>query len=109
VKLGGWLPPLDKCSRCGRSLVARGEPAQPAYFSPSSSAIVCASCRRPGMRVISPAAMAAAQRMLVERLDRLSEESVPGRAAREVTEVMLDVIEHQIDRKLISRELLESA
>jgi DNA repair protein RecO (recombination protein O) len=109
VKLGGWLPPLDKCSRCGRSFLARGESAQPAYFSPSSSAIVCSNCRRPGMRVISPAAMAAAQRMLVERLDRLGEESVPGRAAREVTEVMLDVIEHQIDRKLISRELLESA
>ncbi|HKN60125.1 MAG TPA: DNA repair protein RecO C-terminal domain-containing protein, partial [Candidatus Acidoferrales bacterium] len=91
------------------SLLARGEPAQAVYFSPRSSAIVCSNCRRPGMRVISPAALAAAQRMLAERLDRLSEESVPPRTAREVTEVMLDVIEHQIDRKLISRELLESA
>jgi DNA repair protein RecO (recombination protein O) len=109
VKLGGWLPPLDRCSKCGRALPGKNEPAQAAYFSPTSSAIVCANCRRPGMRVISPTALAVAQRMLVERLDRLSEESVPPRATREVTEVMLDVIEHQIDRKLISRELLESA
>lgn len=109
VKLGGWLPRLDACSRCGRALHADAEPAQPAYFLPSASAIVCGNCRRPGMRVMSPAALAAVRRMLAERLDRLNEDSVPPRAAREVTEVMLDIVEHQIDRKLTSRELLESA
>lgn len=106
VKLGGWLPPLNACSRCGRALQGNAEPA---YFLPSASAIVCGNCRRPGMRVMSPAALAAVRRMLAERLDRLNEDSVPPRAAREVTEVMLDIVEHQIDRKLTSRELLESA
>ena len=109
VKLGGWLPALEVCSRCGGPLHQNGEPNQPAYFSASASTIVCADCRRPGMRAISPAAMAAARRMLAERLDRLSPDSLPVRAAREVTEIMLDVIEHQIDRKLTSRELLEPA
>ena len=109
VKLGGWLPPLDICSRCGGPLPARGEPNQPGYFSSHSEAIVCANCRRPGMRTISPAALAAARRMLGERLDRLGGNSVPSRVAGEVTEIMLDVIEHQIDRKLTSRQLLESA
>jgi hypothetical protein len=50
--------------------------------------------------------------MLGERLDRLSQDPAPeplsDRAARELTDAMLDVIEHQIDRKLKSRELLES-
>jgi DNA repair protein RecO (recombination protein O) len=109
VKLGGWLPALETCARCGRALQRPGQPLQPVYFSTSGSAMVCANCRRPGLRVISPVALAAVQRMLAERLDRLNEELVPPRAAREVTEVMLDVIEHQIDRKLTSRELLESA
>lgn len=104
VKLGGWLPPLDACSRCGRALA----PAEPAYFSRSASALACAKCRTPGMRVVSSAALAAARKMLAERLDRLSEEIIPSRANRELTDVMLDVIEHQIDRKLLSRELLES-
>ncbi|MGA8220102.1 MAG: DNA repair protein RecO [Candidatus Acidiferrales bacterium] len=104
VKLGGWLPPLDACSRCGREL----GPAESAYFSRSASALACSKCRTPGMRVISPAALAAARKMLAERLDRLSEEIIPPRAARELSDVMLDVIEHQIDRKLLSRELLES-
>jgi len=104
VKLGGWLPPLNACSRCGRELA----PADPAYFSRGASALVCGKCRAPGMRVISPAALAAARVMLAERLDRLTEVIVPPRAAQELSGVMLDVIEHQIDRKLVSRELLES-
>ena len=109
VKLGGWLPALDRCARCSRGLADGAEGAQAAYFSRSSSAIACGNCRRPGMRAISASGLAAARKMLTERLDRLDEQSVSLRAAKEVTEIMLDVIEHQIDKKLISRELLESA
>lgn len=104
VRLGGWLPSLDSCARCGRAL----EPKEAAYFSPSASAISCGKCRRPGMRMLSPTGLAAARRMLAERLDKLTEEMIPPRTARELSDVMLDVIEHQIDRKLASRELLES-
>jgi hypothetical protein len=60
------------------------------------------------MRTLSPAALAAGRKMLAERLDKLTEEMIQPRAARELSDVMLDVIEHQIDRKLASRELLES-
>jgi DNA repair protein RecO (recombination protein O) len=108
VKLGGWLPSLDRCGRCGRELAA----AEGAYFLPSASAVVCGQCRKPGMRVLSPAALSLARKMLSERLDRLGDgadsNGAPPRAMRELTEAMLDVIEHQIDRKLTSRELLES-
>jgi DNA repair protein RecO (recombination protein O) len=108
VKLGGWLPPLDLCAFCGKALV----PDAPAYFAPSASAIACGKCRKPGMRVISAAALSVARRMLGERLDKLSQgetaSAIPARAIREVTNAMLDVVEHQIDRKLKSRELLES-
>jgi DNA repair protein RecO (recombination protein O) len=108
VKLGGWLPSLDRCGRCGRELPA----GDAAYFSAGASAIACGKCRMPGMRTLSPAAVSLARKMLVERLDRLSDgadsNGAPPRAMRELTEAMLDVIEHQIDRKLTSRELLES-
>jgi len=108
VKLGGLLPALDRCAFCGKA------PADDAaaYFSPSASAIACARCRKPGMRPISAAALSVARRMLGGRLDRLDQDESPdpfsARAARELTNAMLDVIEHQIDRKLKSRELLES-
>jgi DNA repair protein RecO len=104
VRLGGWLPPFHTCARCGKSL----DSGEAAYFSPSASAISCGKCRKPGMRAISSEALSAARTMLAERLGKLTEEIIPARAARELSDVMLDVIEHQIDRKLTSRELLES-
>ena len=107
VKLGGWLPNLDACGHCGRALTT-DTGGEAAYFSRSASGVACSKCRAPGMRVLSPVALAAARKMLAGHLDRLAEEMIPARPARELTDVMLDVIEHQIDRKLKSRELLES-
>ena len=104
VKLGGWLPPLEVCARCGKKINS----PDLAYFSRNASAIVCGKCRTPGMRLISAAALAAARKMLAERLEHSEVQLITPRAARELSDVMLDVIEQQIDRKLTSRELLES-
>jgi DNA repair protein RecO (recombination protein O) len=106
VKLGGWLPSLTRCAQCGGILNEQSG----AYFASSSSVVMCAKCRKPGMWVISPLALGAAQVMLQERLDRLTEDpqAISPRVARELADLMLDVIERQIDRKLKSRELLES-
>ena len=106
VKLGGWLPSLARCARCGEAL----DPNAAAYLNPSASAVMCAKCRKPGMRTLSPAALGAARKMLEERLDRLTgaPEAISPLAARELADLMLDVIERQIDRKLKARELLES-
>lgn len=111
VKLGGWLPSLDRCGSCGAVLGADAA----VYFSASAQALACTRCRRGGMRSVSPGAIALARKMLTERLDHLADASAYGssgapatRDIRELTEIMLNVIEHQIDRKLTSRELLES-
>ena len=106
VKLGGWLPSLNRCALCGSAL----DEKSPAYVARNASSVACANCRRPGMRVISPVALGAVSRMLEQRLDRLGQnaETISPIVAREVADVMLDVIEHQIERKLRARELLES-
>ncbi|HVB85513.1 MAG TPA: DNA repair protein RecO [Candidatus Dormibacteraeota bacterium] len=106
VKLGGWLPALDRCGFCGSPL-AEGASA---YIARGASAVACGKCRRAGMRPISPAALALARKMLRERLDSLVEGDTKSsglRETKEITAIMLDVIEQQIDRKLTSRELLE--
>ena len=47
--------------------------------------------------------------MLGERLDRVDQAAVPVQAARELTEAMLDVIEHQIDLQIdVMREMLSA-
>lgn len=103
VKLGGWLPALDRCAKCGRAVPA----GEGAFFSPRASAVFCKQCRQPGMRLLSANALAAARKILAERLDRIADDVAEPRALRELTDAMLDIVEHQIDRKLSSRELLE--
>ena len=104
VKLGGWLPPLDACARCGRALGPEGS----RVFFAERFGDLLQQVPQAGNAHAFARALGAARKMLAERLDRLSEEMISPRAARELTDVMLDVIEHQIDRKLASRELLES-
>lgn len=103
VKLGGWLPALDRCAKCGRAVGAE----ETAFFSPRASAIYCAKCRQAGMRALSPKALAAAKKIVGERLDKIDDGFVEPKYLRELTDCMLDIVEHQIDRKLMSRELLE--
>ena len=59
------------------------------------------------MRTLSASALSAARKMLTERLDKLNEDVAEPKFLREITDCMLDIVEHQIDRKLTSRELLE--
>lgn len=103
VRLGGWLPHLDRCARCGRELGAGG-----VFGSPMFSGLACPECRLPGMRAISAPGLALAQRMLAEKLERLAEEEHPATPLSELNAYLLDLIEHQIERKLNTRRLLES-
>lgn len=103
VRLGGWLPQLDRCVRCQSGLGAAG-----AFGSPVQAGLLCANCRRPGMRAIPGAELAFAQRMLTEKLERLIEQGQSAPVS-ELNAYLLDLIEHHIERKLRTRELLESS
>jgi DNA repair protein RecO (recombination protein O) len=103
LRLGGWLAPLDRCARCGREL---GEGA--AYENPQVPGFSCSACRGTGMCAISLAARIAARRMLAERLDKIPAAELQKTALRELTKYLLDLLEHQTERKLVSREMLES-
>jgi hypothetical protein len=59
------------------------------------------------MRAISKGALLGIKRIVSERLENLQDETIEARVTSEISNVMLDVIEVQIDRKLKSRELLE--
>src|ERR1700722_4864992 len=103
VRLGGWLPSLKNCTKCRAELGAG-----PAYFTPSHLGLTCERCRAPGLKPLSPAALAAARKIEGEKLERLNESEISPRAAAELTHFMLDVIEHQLEKKLKTRSMLES-
>lgn len=61
------------------------------------------------MKAISPDALNAGVKMLADRLDKIEASNIPKTALRELSRYSLDLIEHQIERKLVSREMLETA
>lgn len=103
VKLAGWLPALERCVRCGKELGAES-----GYATPLLPGIHCARCRRPGMHTLSAAARQTASLMLSERLDCIAEEKIGAAEAKEMTRFLLDIMEHQIERKLATRQLWET-
>lgn len=103
VRLGGWLGSLERCARCNAAL---GTGA--AFGSGVHAGLACANCRRPGMRLISGQALEIGRRMLAEKLEVMLEQSLSEADAGELSAYLLDIIEHQIERKLTTRELMEA-
>jgi DNA repair protein RecO (recombination protein O) len=103
VRLGGWLPRFDRCATCGKPFGA-----QPAFFASWDPGLWCEKCHRSGMKPLSSEARQLSQRFAGERLDRI-ENTVPLQpSARDLREAALSWIEHHTERKLATRELLET-
>jgi len=101
VRLGGWMPALDRCSRCGAALTARASMARSGLF--------CPSCALPGQRSISQEVLQLARRMNIEKLEQLMKSDPPVAALNELKEHMLNLIEHHIEKKLQTRKMLAEA
>ena len=103
VRLGGWLPNLEVCKKCGREV--RGETV---YAGVSRAGVHCANCRTPGARTISAKALQLAQGMLREKLETFRERDWGTATATELNYYLMDVIEHQTERKLTTRRVREA-
>lgn len=102
VRLAGWMPDLERCSKCGREFKA--EAAHENY----EGALRCVKCDLKG-REVGASARQLAARMTREKLQVLLEDKISLVDARTVYNFSLDIIERQADRKLSSRRLLEEA
>jgi DNA repair protein RecO (recombination protein O) len=103
VRLGGWLPRFDRCIVCETPFGAKA-----ALYDAHQSGLFCESCRRPGMRALHVEARQLAERFSGERLDRMEMEKSAQSGARELREAALAWIEHHVERRLMTRELLET-
>ena len=104
VRLAGWLPRFDVCAVCGKPFGKGG-----AYQGPHHPGLYDAEHRRSGMRSVSFEARELAEVFTKQRLDQFEEAlgTLPG--MKELREAALNWIEHHTERKLATRELLDSA
>jgi DNA repair protein RecO (recombination protein O) len=100
IRLGGWLPRLERCAQCGAELGG-------AAYASERRGLVCANCRLPGQRVISAEALGIARRMLKERLDDFKGDSFSAPAVMELKEYMLDEVEHHAEKQIRARKMLD--
>jgi len=102
VRLGGWLPRFDRCAGCDAPLGSK-----PAFYDAHQPGLFCEKCRRSGMKPLHQEARLLAERFTGERLDRIAFDKSMQPIAGELREASLTWIEHNIERRLITRELLE--
>ena len=104
VRLGGWLPRFDRCASCEKPF---GE--KPAFYGAHHAGLYCESCRRAGMKPLHHEARLLAERFTSERLDRMSLEKPMEQSARELREAAFGWIEYHLEKRLATREFLETA
>lgn len=104
VRLGGWLPRFDRCSVCRTPFASEA-----AYHGAGEPGLLCAKCRRPGMRALPAEARHLAEQFAAARVDRLDSHGHLPSAAEPLREAALGWLEHHLDRRLGTREFLESA
>jgi recombinational DNA repair protein (RecF pathway) len=103
VRLAGWLPRFDVCAVCGQPFGKSN--AYQAVYHPG---LLDEEHRRPRMKAVSLEARELAEVFSKQRLDQLNVAlgTLPG--AKELREAGLNWIEHHTERKLATRELLET-
>ncbi|MGD0841454.1 MAG: DNA repair protein RecO [Candidatus Acidiferrales bacterium] len=102
VRLGGWLPSLERCTTCGAPLEGGA-----AYLDLVLGGLACGNCQAPGAREISAAGMEFVRRALRVNLTQLAETYCGGAVERQVASAMLDLIESHVERNLTTRRFLD--
>jgi DNA repair protein RecO (recombination protein O) len=103
VRLGGWLPRFDRCVSCDAPFGSRA-----AFYDPMQAGLFCEKCRRAGMKSLHHETRLLAERFTGERLDRIVFEKSIEESSQELREASLTWIEHNIERQLATRKVLES-
>jgi DNA repair protein RecO (recombination protein O) len=102
VRLGGWLPSLDHCGRCGAELTQ-------AVFASETQGLVCQACHIAGQQALSRDAVSIARAMTHEKLEGLEKKSLSDHSLGELRNLMLNIIEGHIEKRLQTRRLLEES
>ncbi|MBI4164233.1 MAG: DNA repair protein RecO [Acidobacteria bacterium] len=102
LRLGGFLPDFGVCASCGAALGAQG------YYSSGAHGLSCSACQLPqesfGLAVSDLNSVTASCQ---GTLDRWILSGKPPSGMNEVRRFLEALIETQLERKLVTRDLLE--
>jgi DNA repair protein RecO (recombination protein O) len=101
LRLGGWLPSLERCSICRRELGG-----QQAWAAGDWSEIFCQECKPVSAVRISAESLSAARSMLRESLEAMARKGLT-QVPMELTNYLMDLIERHMERKSMVRSTLE--
>ncbi len=104
ARLGGWLPPLDRCIESDRPF-ARDEPA---YFNPRRDGLFSADFRDGDSWTIPAESRSLAAYMLRNRPERMDDIEWPEAAAYELQRFLLQRTQAQIEGRLRGLEALRA-
>jgi DNA repair protein RecO (recombination protein O) len=103
VRLGGWLPSFERCATCDTPFGERV-----AFHSSLMAGLLCEKCRHPGMRTISKRGRELAETFAGKKLDQIEIAGNGLKAVNELREAALSWIEFHMERRLNTREFLET-
>lgn len=103
ARLGGWIGPLDHCSRCRKVLQS-----ETVFHSQAKAELVCGDCREGWMKPISKEALTIGQTALSGTLDRLLQTAPKPHPSSEILSYALDLLERHFEKKLSSRRIFEA-
>jgi DNA repair protein RecO (recombination protein O) len=102
LRLGGFLPELDACGACGRSLEG-----QPAYYGEGAEYLVCSNCKAPGMKTLSAEARGVERSFRGKAIEVWIAEGPTSSGSKELRLFLEEVVESHTDKKLVTRPLLD--
>ncbi len=103
ARIGGWLGPLDRCSRCGREMGT-----EPGFHSSGYGGLLCGNCKEDWDKSISKEALSIWRMALSGTLERSLKENPAIGPSKEILGYVLDILEHHFEKNLTSRKILES-
>lgn len=101
LRLGGFLPELEACGTCGRSLEGR-----PAYYGEGSESLLCVDCKVAGARQLPPEVRALEQSFRGKALDTWIAEGPAPNGCSELRRFLEEVVESHAGKKLLTRPML---
>jgi DNA repair protein RecO (recombination protein O) len=101
ARLMGWLPSLDSCIMCGRSLAGG-----PGYFHALSEGIVCGEHRQATYSSLSPGSVQDAYRILREPITALAGEQWQRTRAADLRRFAVLTLERHLEKKLVTAAAL---